>query len=582
MSGLKKYVIDEEIGRGAMGVVYKARPKRKKTPVALKEFSLSEEIPQDRRDEFVERFKREATVAAAIDHAGVVKVLESFEDEGRLFLAMEFIEAPTLARVLKDGPLPPERAVPIVLQVLEVVAAIHAAGVVHRDLKPSNVFLLPDDVVKVADFGVAHVEGEAPITQAGAVLGTVGYMSPEQLKGEEIDSRSDLFCAGVLLYEMLSGTPPFGRDAPTMVMYRIAFEEPQPLSALQPDLPSHLGAIIAKATQKDPAARYESVKDMEHDLVAGTALATAKKSRDWGAFLKERAAAISTAVKRAVQPTISRFGPANVAVVLGVVVIIAAMAGFVVWRNGQARVQQAKQLQAEAGRVATLRVESLTLAGELSDLEARIDSKAKASVSQLAAWDKESRRRKAQYDQAWAAVQAFNDSEQQKQAASMVSTTDWWGTTTTYYTYTARSRPFPSPPKPPAPLQFNLAAESSSLQDIQKRAEQLETEAQATQRLVYLPIVGRKISAVLAATKTEAAGILDSLDAVVMHDSERGSYASQSGIDSLKLGQTTAPITDLDTEIDLELDHFGLPASVLKLPLSSVAASASVVTTPPK
>ena len=267
-SPLDRYTIDSELGRGAMGVVYLAHDQKIDRQVALKELLLVENLTPAVRQELMDRFDREARAAGRLNHPNIVGVYDVFTDRERSFIVMEYLDGETLADILERGPLDADSAAAVTLQVLNAVAHAHANQVIHRDLKPDNVFILKDGAVKVTDFGIAHIgDPSASLTRAGTILGTVGYMSPEQLRGEPIDERSDIFAIGVMLYEMLGGLNPFGTDAPTAVMYRIAYEEPQPVRSLRQGVPKYLDAVIRKAIHKEREQRYQSAAAMAIDLV---------------------------------------------------------------------------------------------------------------------------------------------------------------------------------------------------------------------------------------------------------------------------------------------------------------------------
>jgi len=265
------YRVMREIGRGAMGRVYLAYDERIQRQVAVKELLLPEGLGEEERREAVERFKREAQAAGKLSHPNIVTVHSVEEDQlGNPYIVMEYLEGVTLGEALRQGPLSPERAIAIVSQVLEALEYAHQRGVVHRDIKPDNVFLLYDGRVKVADFGIARVATTSTMTQVGTVMGSPGYMSPEQVRGEIVDHRSDIFSCGVLLYELLCGVNPFSPGDATAVMYRVVHEDPLPLTRRDPSLPPYLEAVVARATAKQREARYQSAAEMRRDLLSGS------------------------------------------------------------------------------------------------------------------------------------------------------------------------------------------------------------------------------------------------------------------------------------------------------------------------
>jgi len=263
-----RYRVDREVGRGAMGVVYLAYDERLDRRVALKELLLYGHLTPELRHELAGRFDREARAAARLNHPNIVSVYDVFVDDERSYIVMEYVEGETLDALLARGTLDPESAAAIAVQILNAIDHAHANAVIHRDLKPENVFVQPSGSVKVADFGIAHIgDASASWTRAGTIVGTVGYMSPEQLRGEAVDQRTDVFAVGVLLYEMLTGINPFGADSQTAVMYRIAHEEPPPLRTMRTGAPKYLDAVIRKALHKEREQRYQSASEMAFDIL---------------------------------------------------------------------------------------------------------------------------------------------------------------------------------------------------------------------------------------------------------------------------------------------------------------------------
>jgi serine/threonine protein kinase len=246
------YKIDTELARGGMGVVYRAWDLRLERWVALK--ALSPLLPAGA--EARERLRLEARAAGRLSHESVATVyaLEEIDDE--LFIVSEYVAGETLRARINAGPLPVRDAVSIALAVARGLAAAHELGVVHRDLKPENVMIAADGRVKVVDFGIASVDGPGRMTRTGVVLGTPGYMAPEQVSGHGADARSDVFALGVVLYEMLSGSPPFGDTASWSVVAAVLERDPAPIETLRPDIPRELAQVVAIALAKSPAARY--------------------------------------------------------------------------------------------------------------------------------------------------------------------------------------------------------------------------------------------------------------------------------------------------------------------------------------
>ncbi|MDQ3940978.1 MAG: protein kinase [Actinomycetota bacterium] len=260
-----RYRLDDKLAIGGMGSVYAATDDRLGRSVAVK--LLKDELSQDPR--FIERFRREARAAGALSHPNVARIFDSGEDGARHFIVMELAEGRDLARLLREeGPLSPERTAEIAAQVADALAHAHAAGLVHRDVKPHNVIVDTDDHVKVTDFGIARAAGDSTLTATGSVLGTAQYISPEQASGTPIGPASDIYSLGIVLYEMLTGAVPFtGDSAISVAMRHVNTPVPAP-SELNPDVPPEMDAIVAKATNKDPDARYADATEMAEALRA--------------------------------------------------------------------------------------------------------------------------------------------------------------------------------------------------------------------------------------------------------------------------------------------------------------------------
>src|SRR5437879_3088726 len=263
-----RYEILTELGRGAMGVVYKARDPKINRVVAVKTISLAGQ-PAEEELEYRERFFREAEAAGRLSHPGIVTIFDVGEEpETRApYIVMEFVGGPSLDKVLsRDGnKLPIESALQLTLELAEALDCAHAQGVVHRDLKPANILLTEDGHAKIADFGVAKLN-LANQTQAGRLFGTPAYMSPEQLHGEAVDGRSDLFSLGVVLYTVLTGYKPFQGNSAVTVSYKVVNRDPIPATLLDTELPPGLDYIIARAMAKEPAERYQTGMEMVRDL----------------------------------------------------------------------------------------------------------------------------------------------------------------------------------------------------------------------------------------------------------------------------------------------------------------------------
>ncbi|MFZ2054624.1 MAG: protein kinase [Candidatus Aminicenantales bacterium] len=258
----EKYKIVEEIGRGGMGVVYKAEDVQLQRTVALKF------LPPHLADspELKERFLIEARAAAALSHPNICVIHEVGESEGRSFIAMEYVEGDTLRDKIKKGPLKAEEASDIAIQIASGLGEAHHKDIIHRDIKSANIMLTAKGQAKVMDFGLAKLRGGSSLTKSQTTLGTVAYMSPEQAKGEEVDGQSDLWSLGVVLYEMLTGELPFKGDRDLSIIHSIVHEDPKPIKLRKPPVPAELQQVVAQALKKNQESRYRSAEEMLKDL----------------------------------------------------------------------------------------------------------------------------------------------------------------------------------------------------------------------------------------------------------------------------------------------------------------------------
>jgi len=284
---LGPYDILAPLGSGGMGEVYKARDTRLGRDVAVKVLPSSVAIDPDRRA----RFEREAKAVAALSHPNILAIFDFAIHDGVACAVMELLDGETLRATLAQGPLSVRRAIDTAIQIGRGLAAAHDKGIVHRDLKPENVFLLADGQIKVLDFGLAKAIGEAPATDnatiaatdPGTVMGTVGYMAPEQVRGQTADARADLFALGAVLYEMLSGRQAFHRDTAAETMTAILKEDAPELTAGRADLPQILDTIVRHCLERNPAERFQSARDLVFNLqslahATGSGSAAAVKS----------------------------------------------------------------------------------------------------------------------------------------------------------------------------------------------------------------------------------------------------------------------------------------------------------------
>lgn len=257
-----RYRIIGELGRGGMGVVYHAEDTQLKRTAALK-FLPPEltHIPEVR-----ERFMHEAQAAAALNHPNIVTIYEINEHQNQTYIAMEYVEGETLRDKIDRGPLPLEETAGIALQIAEGLKKAHEKEIVHRDIKPANIIITDEGVVKILDFGLAKLRGTTRLTREGTTLGTAAYMSPEQASGKETDRRSDIWSLGVILYEMITGQPPFRGENHQSVMYAILNQAPEPVTGLRTGVSLELDRILTKALAKDPEERYQNIEDLMVDL----------------------------------------------------------------------------------------------------------------------------------------------------------------------------------------------------------------------------------------------------------------------------------------------------------------------------
>jgi serine/threonine-protein kinase len=260
----ERYELGHQIGTGGMASVYLAYDTVLDREVAVK--VLAERFAADQA--FVERFRREASAAAGLNHPNIVAVYDRGEAEGTYYIVMEYLKGPDLKKVIRDqGPLDPAVAVDNALQILSALTAAHAAGIIHRDIKPQNVMVSGDGRLRVADFGIARADADQQMTEAGSVIGTAQYLSPEQAQGEETTAASDTYAVGIVLYEMLTGRVPFDGDRPVTVAMKQINEPPVPPRVFAQEIPPELDAVVMKALSKRPEDRYQSAEDFTAALL---------------------------------------------------------------------------------------------------------------------------------------------------------------------------------------------------------------------------------------------------------------------------------------------------------------------------
>jgi serine/threonine protein kinase len=262
---LGRYVIESEIGRGAMGIVFKATDSVLQRTVAVKTVNMA--LEKEHADKYEARFYQEARAAGGLNHPNIVTVYDAGKAGDVVYMAMEYIQGVELRTLFVEGqPMGVSQALSIAAQVAEGLAYAHQNGVVHRDIKPANIMVVSDGPVKITDFGIARMRASLDLTQTGVMLGSPKYMSPEQVIGKRADHRSDIFSLGVILYEMLTGAAPFSGENVTALMYQIVNFAPPTPSSLNPAVPEMLDFIVAKMLTKLIDERYQDAREVARDL----------------------------------------------------------------------------------------------------------------------------------------------------------------------------------------------------------------------------------------------------------------------------------------------------------------------------
>jgi serine/threonine protein kinase len=259
-----KFTVLRKLGKGGMGAVYEGHDPTLDRRVAIKTLNADVISEPESRG----RFEREARAAAKLQHPNIVTIYElgNFGGKEKPYIVMEYLEGSDVNSLLGRDGLPLGEALDITIQLCRALDFAHQNGVVHRDVKPSNLRYLDSGQIKILDFGIAHVEGGAQITREGQMVGTLHYMSPEQIRGQDLDGRSDIFSAGCILYELLTGERPFPGDSPTSILYRIVHEEPEPVLSKKPGLPHEIQNLLTRALAKDRNGRFSSAAEMAREL----------------------------------------------------------------------------------------------------------------------------------------------------------------------------------------------------------------------------------------------------------------------------------------------------------------------------
>jgi eukaryotic-like serine/threonine-protein kinase len=269
-----RYQLLEQIGRGGMGQVWRARDEALDRQVAVKCLKpLGSHHDESSLKGLRERFRREARVAAGLQHRGITVVHDFGEYDGLLYLVMELLEGRNLSEVLSDrqaAPLPEPEVADIAAQIAAALSYTHGQGIIHRDLKPANILINDNGLLKIVDFGVAAAakSGDTQLTKTGYVIGSPKYMAPEQILGKKVDQRADIYSLGVILYEMLAGSPPYSRGDHMSVMYQHVQGKASPLHELNPAVPDELSDVVTCAMMVDKTKRYRSMDELRQALAA--------------------------------------------------------------------------------------------------------------------------------------------------------------------------------------------------------------------------------------------------------------------------------------------------------------------------
>jgi hypothetical protein len=524
------------LGRGAMAVVWRAYDVSLDREVAIKEPSLPPGGDVEVREEFARRFVREARAAARLNHPGIVTIYSASLDEGRPLIVMELVEGPTLRRVLDTQRLTPSQTYALLEQLLEATAFAHEHGVIHRDLKPDNVFVTPGGTVKLADFGIAHLgDGGTTLTSAGTLLGTPAYMAPEQIRGEPVDARCDLFALGVIAYECLAGENPFGSSTTSnyaAIFHRI-LDEPAPPLELDDEAAMPLIDIVMRALSKDREDRFADASEM---LAAWRAAFT--RTNDTNEGLAE----LSDAAQRPVSPGLEErknrrtgsrlarrkrrrlallqypqglvlIGVVALAVVLAVLAVV-----FLVPRGSSGEQQTAADARSAhavlSASVARADAFGAELDGALTGYAAilwEIESVTTKNVEKVKAWNHEWKRRQALYD-GWLAEAAAHNNDPANQS-------NLWQ--------------IPDRPLKPPKVHATFAAQETELEQLQSQNRTLAGEVERTAFDEKLATVAAALTVCVKLLEQEVDHAQTVLNKAIIHEPDVGDVISRGRLGTL-------------------------------------------------
>ena len=338
MDRIGRYKIVRELGRGAMGVVYLATDPTIGRPVAIKTIRLGEVANAEERARLRERLFREARSAGVLSHPGIVTIYDMQAQDDIAYIAMEYVNGPTLDELISGQPLPPERMFAILGQAAVALDYAHQKGIVHRDIKPANIMITEDGLCKITDFGIAKISTNEQFTMTGAIVGTPHYMAPEQVQGLAVDGRADQFSLAVITFEMLTGEKPFTGEQLTTVVYKIVAEEPVPAHRLNSTLNQQITNVLRRALSKKPDARYPNCQKFVDALEAACAAVKGWKTLPRGGSLDlptavEARRPASVSLSESTEETKSRSRRRmGVLPVLLAILVVAGLVGLIAWQ----------------------------------------------------------------------------------------------------------------------------------------------------------------------------------------------------------------------------------------------------------